>query len=696
MRPMNWSALAAALLLAPFTFAAAALAAEPDTAVVQMKEIVVTSSRIRESALRAPAAVSVLHRDAFANSRNINLADALGQVPGVLTQSRAGGQDVRITIRGYGARGSGERSNVGNIRGIRVMTDGIPVTEPDGRTSLDLVDLGTTSSVEVVRSNASVLYGNAAGGVVNLRTNLDFERPFATYSENAGAFGFHREQGVAGFALGRGRGTFTLLNSTFTGWRAHSRSLVTSAGLRLAIPLDEGTRLGLLVDGASNLNLYPGGLTPAQFAADPAQANAKFVTNNERRRNRVGRLAATLDRAAAGGQALSAALWVEPKLLQRSERGKFKEFNRYNVGGSALWSQEFKLASGATARTTVGGDEAFQDGAIQFTTLGLGGSKTNTITDNKREGANSAGVFAQQSYSSGPWSALVAARYDNLWYLAQDNFDSTLTSTRRFTRITPKGTVSYALAGHTLYVALGGGVESPAFNEIDPPPTVTTPTSFNPFLEPMVSTTYEAGMRGHCTGGWTYDAALYWIDVRNDIIPYSNGAYSFTAGQSRRRGAELGLDWRPLPALTVGGTVTVSRNRYVRYSRTIANGAPANETYDGNDIAGLPALVFGGRASYKCPGGITTELSLNGNGRYFADDVNSINVMSYGVLGATVGYERVFSRGSLRAFVAGTNLLDKKYPASVFINPLYSSGQPQVFEPGLPVNINAGVTLGWK
>ena len=661
-----------------------------------MKEVIVTGSRVPEFALRAPAAVSVLHREAFANSREINLADALGQVPGVLAQSRAGGQDVRITIRGYGARGSGERSNVGNIRGIRVMTDGIPVTEPDGRTSLDLIDLGTTDHIEVVRSNASVLYGNASGGVVNLRTNLSFDQPFAAYTEHAGSFGYHREQGVAGFAMGRARGTFTLFNSTFEGWRAHSRSLATSAGLRLAVPLDEGTTLGLLVDATSNLNLYPGGLTPEQYDADPSQANSKFVTNNERRRNRVGRLAATLDRTGTGGQALSSALWVEPKMLQRSERGKYKEFNRYNVGGSSVWSQEFKLASGATARTTVGGDEAFQDGAIQFTTLGAGGSKTNTITDNKREGANSAGVFAQQSFSSGPWTMQAAVRYDNLWYLAQDNFDSTFTSTKRFTRITPKGTVSYALASHTIYAALGGGVESPAFNEIDPPTTVTANTSFNPFLEPMISTTYEAGMRGHCQGGWTYDAALYWIDVKNDIIPYSDGKYFFTAGQSRRRGAELGLDWQPLAGLSLGGTVTASQNEYVNYSRTIANGASANEVFDGNDIAGLPALSFGGRASYRCPGGVTTAIALNGNGKYFADDKNSINVISHGVLDATVAYDHAIPQGSLRVFVAGNNLLDKKYPASAFINPLYSSGQPQVFEPGLPVNFNAGVTLRWK
>jgi iron complex outermembrane receptor protein len=246
--------------------------------------------------------------------------------------------------------------------------------------------------------------------------------------------------------------------------------------------------------------------------------------------------------------------------------------------------------------------------------------------------------------------------------------------------------VSYEAARHTVYFALGGGVESPAFNEIDPPAPYDAITSFNPFLKPMVSTTLELGSRGTCADAWTYDAAVYWIDVKDDIVPYANGAYFFTAGKSRRRGAELGLDWKPVAALTLGGTVTASRNEYVTY-------ASDRGTFDGNDIAGLPALVFGARAKYRCIGNVTTEVALNGNTKYFADDRNQIEVPQYGILNATVSYERAMAHTTLRAFVAGNNLLDKKYVASAFINPDISLSPTPVYEPGLPVNVNAGLTL---
>ncbi len=667
--------------------AALSLAAAADTAVVPMNETIVTAARSAQTVLRTPAAVSVLRRGDFEHNRNISLADALTGTPGVFVQSRGGAQDVRITIRGYGARGSAERSNVGNMRGIRVLTDGIPVTEPDGRTSLDLVDLGGTNRIEVVRSNASALWGNASGGVIHLRSNMEFQQPFHEYSERFGSYGYHREQGIVGFTMGAGRGKISVLNSTFGGWREHSESFSTVANVRFMVPLDPETKLGVLLDGSSNLNRYPGALTGAEYEADPQQARPHFVTRDERRRNRVGRFAVTLDRNTDEGQLVSSAVWAEPKVLQRSERNKFKEFTRYHVGGNFVAGQEWKLASGATTRTLVGVDEDYQDGAIQFTTLSATGGKTTTITDDKREGANAAGVFAQQTFHTGPWTFLAAVRFDDLWYISENNLDFAVNATKRFTHVTPKGTVSYETDGRTYYVALGGGVESPAFNEIDPPAPYDTLTSFNPFLEPMLSTTYEAGSRGRLFEGWTYDAAAYWIDVENDIIPFNNGAYFFTAGKTRRRGVELSLEWTPLAALTLGGTATASKNEYVSYGSD-------RGTFDGNDVAGLPTLVFGGRAKYRCTGGVTTEIAVNGNTKYFADDRNRIEVPQYGILDATVAWNHTLPRATLGVFVSGNNLLDKKYVASAFINPQISgSNPPQVFEPGLPANFNAGVTV---
>lgn len=658
-----------------------------DSTVVPLEGVTVTGSRTPERLLRSPAAVSLVPRDRLVSTRQLNLADGLARIPGVFTQSRGGAQDVRVTIRGYGARGNGERSNAGSMRGIRILTDGIPLTEPDGRTSLELVDLGGIDRVEVLRSNGSVLYGNASGGVVNLRTSHDFDRPYLELHGRAGSFGFHREQGLVGYAVGRGRGTLSVYTSNFDGWRAHSGSNTTSAQSRFMTPLDDATRLGLLLDFVSNLNRYPGPLTALELAANPRQANASFILRDERRFNRVGRFGVTLDRDVEGSQKLSVATWIEPKVLQRSERNRFRDFNRYHVGGSATWQLQKALGTGWQTIWMVGGDEQYQDGSIQFFGLNPGGSRGTNLVANKREGANSAGGFVQAELRNDRWSFRLAGRYDNLWYIAEDRITPSFNATKHFTQITPKASIARYFERHTVYAAVGGGVESPAFNEIDPPPPLDTLTSLNPFLEPIRSTSYEVGAKGDLLseGTWIgrlgYDTALYWIDVTNDIVPYNGGAYFFTAGKSRRRGAELGLDWTQASIVTVGGALTLSKNEYVDYL-----------DFDGNEVAGLPAVFFDGEVRFRMAQGLSVAGTVRRVGKYFANDANDAPVAPFNLFGAEAEYRQPTSFGMVRAFVAGDNLTDESYVASVFINGINN----QYYEPGLPRNFWAGLSVSLR
>jgi iron complex outermembrane recepter protein len=667
-----------------------------DSTVVPIEGVTVTGTRTPETILRTPAAVSIVSKDRIASTREISLADGLARVPGVFVQSRGGAQDVRVTIRGYGARGSGERSNSGNMRGIRVLTDGIPITEPDGRTSLEFVDLGGTERVEILRSNGSVLYGNAAGGVINLRTKTDFDSPFLDLSQLAGGYGFLRSQVFAGYTLGRARGTVSVYNSKFDGWRKHSGSATTSIQNRLMSPLDDNTRLGLLLDYVSNFNRYPGPLTQAQFDADPAQGNATFITRDERRFNRVGRAGLTLERDLPGKQRLTVASWVEPKVLQRSERNRFRDFTRYHVGGNATYQLQTALASGWQGLWTAGGDEQYQDGTIQFYNLLPGGTRSTTVFANKREGANSAGGFVQGEVRNEQWSVRVAARYDNLWYISEDRVAPELNATKHFTQVTPKGSIARTFEHHTIYAAVGGGVESPAFNEIDPPPPYDVTTSLNPFLKPMKSTSYELGAKGTLVderagvGHVAYDVALYNIDVTDDIVPFDGGGFFYTVGKSRRRGVELGLNWVPVPALTFDGALTLSHNEYLDYTNDVSQAL--GRTFNGNDVAGLPAGIFDSELRWRVAPGLSVAGTYKYIGKSFADDANLASARAASLVGAEAEYGRATPFGFVKLFVAGDNLTDERYVASVFINGVRS----EYYEPGLPANVSAGVTVSLR
>ena len=667
----------------------------PDSATV-LSPVTVTATRHATSLYTVPLAVTQLRkRDLFGTS-GYGLNDALSLVPGVVAQSRYGNQDVRITIRGYGARGAGDRSNAGTSRGIRVLLDGFPETEPDGRTSFDGIDLASAQSVEVIRSNASAVWGNAAGGVVNVSTVPEFDDRLASIEPMAGSFGLTRWAAHGGVGLGAGQLSASFVRSDFDGWRAHSASGRSVLNVALVAPIAPRTALGVYAVASDNVFRIPGPLTVTQVAADPRQANATYLARDERRENLVGRLGLTLDHEMSDRLGVSAMAFVNPKVLHRSERGTYRDFTRIHAGGNAV----VRVATGTRGTLLVGSDFAVQDGAILFYSLSAQQTRGDTLRDNKGEGAQNAGLFVTEEITTGRWAVALGARYDAITYNYRNYIDPSINARKRFTGVTPKLGVTYLLAPrHTVYASVGGGIEVPAGNETDPAPPLDTVTALNPLLDPVRSTTYEVGTK-RVVGSLTYDAALYQTAVKNEIVPYRGGRFYFTAGKVRRRGAELGLRLAAGSGVVLHTALTYTDHRYTQYVVDSAYyGAPgASANYSGNRVVGVPQFTYAGAVEFAPPAVRPLELrvGLQGMSRFFADDANQVTVPAYRLVSVTVGASEPISIGGgfgVRGFVTVNNLFDRPYIASAFLNPDVVAGEAVAFEPGLPRHVVVGVTL---
>ena len=683
-----------------------------DTANYEMKPVTITADRAQGSWLNLPLALNVVTVGGRLQGKGYGFDELFSSIPGVLAQSRSGNQDVRLTIRGFGARGAGARSNSGTTRGIRVLIDGFPETEPDGRTSFDLADLSGAGTVEVIRSNASALWGNASGGIINITSNTMFDAPYVRVGEILGSNGFHKEILHFGTTVDAGKLFLSLNNTNSDGWRYHSSSSQTLLNTGLVSSLGERTTIGVYLTGTSNIFRIPGPLTQAQFDSLPRQADSTFIKRDERRNNRLGRLGVTITHELNEKNAISASTFVNTKYLQRSERNRFRDFNRYHIGGNAMFTNKSEYSSGMTGKFVVGIDEAYQDGAIHFYDLDQYGGRGTTLVANKREGANNFGAFFQEEVNfDGQWILTAGGRYDNITYYYDDYIDPRLDAQKAFTRFTPKAGLTFRAAPlQSFYVSLGGGVEVPAGNEVDPSPTfgADTVTALNPLLEPITSMTIEGGTKhilpfgeNGADGAFTYDVALYYLEVKNDIIPYSGGAFYFSAGKTRRMGAEFGGDVKLAGGIGLGASVTLSDNEYVNYViDSVHYGVPgATADLAGNKMAGVPEAYYSVNAKYAPPSlkGAYVQVTVHGTGSYFADDRNLYTVPGATTLDAMIGMSN-FAIGesglSLSAFLGVNNLTDKKAVASAWINPDLVGGVPVYLEPGLPRNVVGSVSLG--
>src|SRR5271170_2713479 len=113
----------------------------------ELSSVVVTATRIAEDSRDLPVSIDRVDAQTIQTGQlQVNLSESLVTVPGVSAQNRQNyAQDLQLSVRGFGAR-----SNFG-VRGVRLYSDGIPGTMPDGQGQFSQFDLSSAGHIEVLR-----------------------------------------------------------------------------------------------------------------------------------------------------------------------------------------------------------------------------------------------------------------------------------------------------------------------------------------------------------------------------------------------------------------------------------------------------------------------------------------------------------------------------------------------------------------
>src|SRR5471032_351967 len=131
-----------------------------------LDEVEISAGRSEQRVMDTAASINVVNSPQIHDGQaEQNLSEPLARVPGIFALNRQNyAQDLLISSRGFGA------NSTFGARNIKIYVDGIPGTMADGQGQMSHIDLTSAERIEVMRGPFSALYGNSAGGVINVFT----------------------------------------------------------------------------------------------------------------------------------------------------------------------------------------------------------------------------------------------------------------------------------------------------------------------------------------------------------------------------------------------------------------------------------------------------------------------------------------------------------------------------------------------
>jgi iron complex outermembrane receptor protein len=670
-----------------------------DTTVAKLEPVVVEVGRgAHRSPLELPFAVAVQTPDSMRpGQRHLSLDETLWLIPGLSVSNRNNpSQDPRISIRGFGAR------SAFGVRGIRVLRDGIPLTLPDGQTPVDYLDLESVGRVEVMRGSASSLYGNAGGGVVDIRTSDPPPVPVSGAVRMLnGAFDTHRLVAKAGGATAGFGYQGNVARTESDGYRNYSRQRMTNGFARVSYDRSGGSYaiewLGVNTPVAQN----PGAITRAQFETDPRTADPFSLRKGARKAVTQSQLGVTGRHSLWRGE-IQASGYAGTRTLDNPLTFGVVDVGRTMSGGNLRAMVPISFL-GAEHRLTAGTELQLQnDLRLNFTncndvpppaaptaTCPVLGVERGTVTLNQREIVSSFGSYVRDEVDLGKRYTLTGSvRTDAVRFRVKDKL---ITATnpddsgeRPLDAVSPMvGFLARLSDSHSAYANISSAFETPTATELGNQPSGAA--GINRDLRPQRSTTYEVGVKGVVERGLQYNAALFATGVHDELIPFDipgggGRRYFRNAGRTSRRGVELGLGFATR-ALELGGAYTYANYRFVDFTVGTAH-------YAGNRIPGIPRQTLQASASLRTRlATLVTEGTLAD--RMFVNDANLESSPGYAIFNARIVSSALWDGSGAEITLGAQNLFDTRYISSVSVN----AAGGKFYEPGSRRSVYVGVSL---
>ena len=636
------------LLLTPFVLFANV---QDSIQKIDLENVIVKSTKINSTIQQAPLSVTL---KSFREEKNFNsqssFSDFTRNTPGLFTSSSNNfSQDLRISIRGFGAR------SAFGIRGIKLIVDGIPETTPDGQSQLDNLPLGLVSNIEILRGPNSNLYGNSSGGVISINTLTDSSEK---YYRNSGIFGAYQYQSLQKTRILDWNSSSLIIHydkRRSNGYRDQSGYKSNILNLKYINDLDNNNKIVWQINYTDSPYAYDsGGLKLSEVENDRRQArknNIDYDTYEKVKHLKTG------------------VSWNH----KRSENSFFDSYFFYqkrdfftklpfNFGGIISLDRDYY---GLGTKYT---KKYYLDNRKKTLVLGL--DYLNQSDDRKRY-KNDFGVQGEMTFDQ-----IEQFKSTGLFMLSQTNYDSGLlvrygirydindigtdsSSSIILDKLNPSVGLSYKVnSNDNIFFSFGTSFETPTLNELSNNPNGV---GLNEDLKSSSSLNYEIGWR-KSVSNLTLEAIAYAISSENEILPYEleqfpGKNFYQNVGSTSRYGIELNSQLS-FKGGRINLSYTLSKNKFEDF--IIDNNNLAD-----NLIPGIPSQMLDLDLIFKLSRGRSLIISNRLIGERYADNANETLISSYNLLNIKYSKE-IFSNSEI--FLGVNNTFNQEYFDNIRIN----------------------------
>lgn len=652
---------------------------------INLQEVIVKAFQSEKRLLDTPGSIDILSNRQLLTEPTFTLAPLVNKTAGVWMQSGTMNTN-RLTIRGIGTR-----SPYGTNK-IRAYYGDIPLTNGVGETTLEDLDLGEISNIEIMKGPASGFYGSGLGGVLLFNP----VKPLTSQLLQQVSIGSYQTIQYSGklTIAGKNSGHSLVFSDIHSdGYRENNETNRHNLTWTSSYSKNN-TKIDLLAAYIKTYAYIPSSVDLKSFQETPQKAAPNWAATRgyEDYQKAFGGISVqqTL------GRNWQAKVGTFGQFFENYELRPFNILQEKSFYTGLRSVLEKKYSGEKTTSRFILGDEFFTEN-YQWQTLQNNNREPGKLLSDNQEYRRYNNIFMLADLNFQEKFMLSASlNLNQTRYQYDDHFlsDGDQSGIQQFNPILSPRLAMNWLSSEKIrfYSVISHGFSPPSLEE-----TLMPGGQRNPSIKPETGWNFEIGSKGYLGNSMFYELTAYYMKVKNLLVAQRTGEDEYmgiNAGATNHPGIELRIDYRVIDQPTWSTFFRMNANlTHYRFAEFLDIG----HDYSGNKLTGTPAATSNWMLETKHTTGLFLNLHFQTVGRMPIRDDNSIYTDAYTLTNLMAGYEKSF--GSLSVYLSSgiQNLFATHYASMILINAGAVGNQsPRYYYPGIPRNYKTMLSLRYS